>query len=425
MDAAGLVVSGHRYAEKIVRSGPLKFAGWLSVAAIIALLLPARFIGVHSLPGTNEDVGIWWQANWSLQFVVVLPAIFGGFVALAYWSHGALGTLCDAKRSVIVKSDGAPADDYHTYISRLLRTSARRVTWTAIVLAIILSLVDILTVVRAVRQWDQRGSLDGYESDWSVAFTFTDVSRSANLAFDALAYTVQGVAIFLGFFCLMKFWLFMQAFSISLRDRGHPYEYKPWLYDPEHRLGLKPIGRIFNIFLLIVVAFQIYVLIHRLQQIHLRGSYRINEYLNKLFSGRNTFTSVTDGSLYSWQTIDEGTWLLLILMTLPMIAVAYFPLWKLRGYIKRSIEKFYDEDMLQLEAAKTRGDSETADRLQERIECWLKAEVWPNGDDAGWRLLGANVAISLAAWAPPLFIWFASAGLIGETLRKVLERRQS
>jgi len=183
--------------------------------------------------------------------------------------------------------------------------------------------VDILTVVRAVRQWDQHGSLDGYESDWSVAFVFTDVSRTANLAFDALAYTVQGVAIFLGFFCLMKFWLFMQAFSISLRDRGRPYEYKPWLYDPEHRLGLKPIGRIFNIFLLIVVAFQVYVLIHRLQQIHLRGSYRINEYLNKLFSGRNTFTSVTDGSLYSWQTIDEGTWLLLILMTLPMIAVAY------------------------------------------------------------------------------------------------------
>src|SRR5215212_4131150 len=83
------------------------------------------------------------------------------------------------------------------------------------------------------------------------------------------------------------------------------------------------------------------------------------------------------------------------------------PLWQLRGYIKRSIEKFYDEDMLQLEAAKTRGDNETADRLQERIECWLKAEVWPNGDDAGWRLLGASVAISLAAWAPPLFIWLA------------------
>jgi len=106
MDAAALVVSGHRYAEKIVRAGPLKFAGWLSFAAIIALLLPARFIGVHSLAGTNDDVGIWWQANWSLQFAVVLPAIFGGFVALAYWSYGALRTLCDAKRSVIVKSDG-------------------------------------------------------------------------------------------------------------------------------------------------------------------------------------------------------------------------------------------------------------------------------------------------------------------------------
>ena len=80
MDAADLIATGNPLAQLGVRLGPIRLALAMSIAAIVLLLVPAWIAGVHSLTTSAEDVGLWWQPNWSLMFPLVLPLIFACFI---------------------------------------------------------------------------------------------------------------------------------------------------------------------------------------------------------------------------------------------------------------------------------------------------------------------------------------------------------
>ena len=132
-----------------------------------------------------------------------------------------------------------------------------------------------------------------FEADWSVAFAASECWDSVrvaadfdppalwrNAAFNGIAYTVQTLMLiaYLNWFArLTQFFFFL---SSSLR--GGEFKIVPMFDDPMKRLGLAPLGGIYNTFLTLVLMFELYVAAHRVQQIALVNGLPIGTYLRDL-----------------------------------------------------------------------------------------------------------------------------------------------
>ena len=84
-----------------------------------------------------------------------------------------------------------------------------------------------------------------------------------NAAFTVIAYTAQTlmlIAYLIWFARLTQFFFFL---SSSLR--GAEFTIVPMYDDPMRRLGLGPLGGIYNTFLTLILMFEIYVAAHRVQ----------------------------------------------------------------------------------------------------------------------------------------------------------------
>ena len=103
--------------------------------------------------------------------------------------------------------------------------------------------------------------------DWTTMFVTGTVRYGSNVAFDVVAYAIEAFVIFIGFFFVLKFWLFLSVFSSTLRSDASDYEFQPLLHDPDRTLGLRPLGRFMNLYLFLVIVFEIYILGRRLQLI--------------------------------------------------------------------------------------------------------------------------------------------------------------
>jgi len=390
--------------QRVIAWGPIAFAVRLGLTMVLLLMMGSCVAGVHTFPVRYEDRGFWFEPHWSLMFVVVFPALFGGLVHMIPLMRDAVARLTSERLRVITKG-GAPAADFESYLATRLSSNATLFSVVCASLAILLTFVHGYSLFIFV--------LSGRGApivDWSTMFSVGAADPVKNLIFDLLAYSIEAVVIFIGFFFVLKFWLFLSAFSRTFRDDRTGYEFQPLVYDPDRRLGLRPLGAFMNLYLSLVIVFELYILGRRLQLIGKHGQYSITNYLTTLFDGARSFRTILNQDLYQWHTIDAGLWALLIFLTLPLVVGAYFPLWTLRRYVRGRRDDLWSECARAYEGAKEAGDEAEAQRLLQRMNLLQHTQLWPNGDARGWRLLTLSVAIGLAAWAPPFCVWLLAVG---------------
>ena len=400
--------------------GPVAFSVRLGLAAAVLLLVGARIAGVHSFPFAGDDRGFWFEANWSLMYTVVFPGVFGGLIHMINLMREALIRLTRADVHVIKKRDGNAAD-FELYIASEMSLRARRLTALCLGLSVVLTAVHGASLARFLVQRAGAPPI----LDWTTMFSAGHVSYGRNVIFDVLAYSFEALTIFLGFFFVLKFWTFLHVFSRALRDSGVPYEFDAMIHDPDGRLGLRPLGTFMNVYLLLVIIFEMYVFGRRLQLIGKGGDYTLSGYVTTVVDGAHKVGNVLNGDLYQWMTIDAGLWALLIFLTLPLIVGAYLPLWTLRRYVRKRRDDLWLNSSRAHEEAKRRGDEIEAAKLATEMSQLERTQLWPNGDARGWRLLILSIFIAVAAWAPPLCAALLAAGAFLELWKWVVTRSRS
>jgi hypothetical protein len=418
MTDAEFFASGHRIIKKAIAVGPVAFGVRLGIAMALLLLAGSRLAGVHSFPVRSDDRGFWFEPHWSIMFVVVFPALFGGLVHMISLMRDAIARLTHEPLSVITKN-GAPAPDFEGYIAEHISKRAFVFTVTCVILATALTAVHGASLGSYLLGW--RGTPPIL--DWATMFSTGQAEPAANISFVVVAYACEALTIFIGFFFVLKFWLFLNVFSETLRDEGTGYEFRPLVYDPDRRLGLRPLGAFMNLYLLLVIIFEVYILGRRLQLIGKVGDFSLSAYLTKLASGASSFVQIFDPRMYQWHTIDAGLWALLIFLTLPLVVGAYFPLWTLRRYVRRRRDNLWEESARAHEMARERGDDAEAEKLARRMTQLQGTQLWPNGDSRGWRLLAVSIGVGVAAWAPPLCVSLLVTGAAAETVKWLLQRK--
>jgi len=403
MTDAEFFASGHGVMMRFISWGPVAFGVRLAIAAAVLLLLPARIIGVHSFPMVGDDRGFWFEPNWSLMFVLVFPSLFGGLVHMIALMRNALALLTSDSLRVILKR-GLPATDFEAYVASHISRRARSFAVLCATLAIVLTAVHGATLGQFLLSPQGKPPM----LDWTTMFVAGSVRYASNVAFDLIAYAIEAFAIFIGFFFVLKFWMFLSVFSRTIRDDSSEYKFNPLLHDPDRTLGLRPLGAFMNLYLLLVIIFEIYVLGRRLQLIGKAGEFTLSTYLTALVPGTPLLKNLLDPKMYQWPSIDAGLWALLIFLTLPLIVGAYFPLWTLRRYVRKRRDDLWAESARKYEEAEERGDEAEAATLAKRMTQLKGTQLWPNGDALGWRLLLGSILIGIAAWAPPLFVGLLS-----------------
>lgn len=414
----------------VLNWNPVTFFVRTSLISVVLLLLPSYWLGIHDLTYGKQNVGFWYEPNWSLMFPIVLPAIFAGFLYLSSLMVTALRDLEDPNLRVITsESELRLEDDFSQRFHRV-----RWITLaTAAGLALLLVFLDTLSlqaVYSAAWRGDEipseylnwSGPLQASSQDWSTAFTFTpDVHWTSNLVFTLLAYSFEAGVIFLGFFFIFSFWRYFRFISQIINPaRSTIFTFHP--IDTDTRLGLRPLGRIMNMYLGLVLIFEAYVFLHRLQLIGRSPRFTIPSYLGELLAAYPSLPNLFDRRLLAFDSVNIGTWMLLIFMTLPLLAAAYFPIWTLRRYLAIRRDALWRDYAREHEAAVTRGDDKQAALLHTRMNMLNGVELWPNGDAAAYRLLSYAAALAIAAWAPPVLLALIALGVCGEVLSLLVQK---
>lgn|GEM_PF-4052611 len=107
--------------------------------------------------------------------------------------------------------------------------------------------------------WMHGWTVSGHHGSWG--------HMTGNFAFYILSQIVQGTVIFLGCYFVLKFLALTQSFASIIIEKGTGFHFEPFVSDPEKCLGLRPIGRMFSVFLSLSIIFQICAFGHRLQLI--------------------------------------------------------------------------------------------------------------------------------------------------------------
>src|SRR5688500_11140742 len=97
MTNAEFFASGHPVMKRLIAWRPVAFSVRLGLLGAVLLLAGAWIAGVHSytvIP--TADRGFWFEANWSLMFPVVFPAVFGGLIYMINLMRDALTSLTRA-----------------------------------------------------------------------------------------------------------------------------------------------------------------------------------------------------------------------------------------------------------------------------------------------------------------------------------------
>jgi hypothetical protein len=402
----------------------------LAGGSLVALMFPALIAHVAlikdlrapQLPG----VGFWQRWNWAVMYLIILPVIFAGAAGLSQTSLKIFECLTTGKFPVVKRSDGSAATGFADAIAAQASRYSTSIYWLAIILTVVLTVVDTHELMDGFYLYFRHKPHTFSHPDWSVAFDLPQTRfffygfhrRGAwsNLIFDILAYTAQAAAIFLGIFWIMMYWIMLNSFSTLLVNKEIEFCFHPWWDDPKLRMGLDRVGKLFNGFLLIAILFEIYVLGHRIQLIAQSGT-PLASYANEIWAHPKDL-----GVLWKDRAFDactSGEWLLLIFVLLPIIVMAWVPLTRFRRYLK--IVKLRKYEALQVELNTYRFG--TPER-KEALDLWYKintANIWPNGDFAGWSFLVLMFVLAGAAWFPPFLGYLLAGG--GLTLSYRLLKR--
>lgn len=414
-DVRGFMFSGHRRLGVFFSADPFQLGIFLSASAILFLLVPAFLVHVALIKDTKASewpwIGFWQTWNWSVMFPLILPVIFAGTAALSRASYTIFEGLTVAytlgTTAAVTKKDDRPASDFTTSISEQIAHSERIVFWIVVALTALLTIADTRQLVIGFYENVMHNVAQPFQYlDWTVAFAlphdrfyfygFPHPGIWGNIAFDVLAYSAQTGAIFLGLFWMGKYWITLNAFTTQLIDNDVDFKFNPWWADPMCRMGLTDVGVLFNGFLVIAALFQIYVLGHRLQLIESSGT-PLMEYARDIY--KNPHDPAVLWAHRAFTACNPGMWLLLIFVLLPIVVVAWVPLVRFRHYLKAVQRERYRSLRGKLD-----GHSEDSPEAKEVLRDWdrvNKANIWPNGDFAGWVFLVGMLVLAIAAWFPP------------------------
>jgi hypothetical protein len=418
----------NRILARIFCAHPAKVWFAFSMSSLICLVIPAWWLNLLFITDASKNpvryLGFMQSFNWAVMYTVVLPAIFAGAAALSRaTTHQFQRLVTDL--NLVVKDDGTPATDFPVYVATEVARYSHRLVITCVGIALLLVFADTYDLARGITSCAHtRSGVCSYPfkvKDWTVAFaldkqylfagpTAFHPSIRENLLFDSVAYAFEASVIFLGFFFLFKFWTVLKIFTDVLRESGNGYNFQPWWDDPSGRMGLRGMGNLFNTFLAMTLAFQVYILGLRLELID-RLAEPFWSYLTKIAEQTKNLTNLQRlWDLRAFEAINTGMFLLLTVGTLPIITIAWVPLFRLRPYLS----KVRDEQETELMHAMGKVTQESAEgqKLRKRDDQVRKACMWPNGDASGWLFMVAMLVIACTAILPPLFAYFLGCGVL-------------
>lgn len=416
---------------------PIRLAVLLSLTWSAWIFLPAWVSRILVIPRVDQfphsKLGILMRPNWSLTYPLALPFVFGIAAYLNKAMRLASERLSWPENKIILTADGAVPGDYQQTL--VARITARRpyLFVGSFLLTVIISIADTADVWRG--GWAYlHGRAHCYpEWDWSVAYSLSPTmptswrppSFTANMVADLFAYTAQASVIFLGFFWVGSYWLFLKNVSDLMIPKDAPYRFNPMWNDPDSKLGLAPLGRVYNWFLNQTLVFQIYIFGHRLQQLRWRGGsqHPIQDLFQHSADAWRSFDWIRLLAANGWSTIDTGTWFLLCAIGIPTIIISYLPLFRLKRYIQERRDEEWLHFARKLNDATEKGEWDIVYALKRKKDALKNACVWPNGEFAGWFLFLTTCCLSLTCFLPSL----APAWLlvpIGFTMYKAITSRK-
>jgi hypothetical protein len=406
------------------------FCGF-SLGTLLSLVLPSYVyhLAVISIPGSNggrHRVGFMQEFNWGPNYLAILPFIFA-LAALASRSFKR-GLLLLLRRPPIIQP--SPEKRYKNYLTDFSIQTASR---TKRLLVACLLITAVFSVAAGWRNQFGYGSallfhrsFHSDENDWmNAAFIPANnywsyrIAPWQNFIFYLVAEFFQGCVICLGLFWISAFWIHSRVFADLMLRGEFNYRFVPWEKDPDHRLGLKPIGFVFSLFLVLSVLLQAYVYFLRLQVLQ-ESPWTYFREVAAAFGLFDTKLPVETlgNALNAWWTLNRfdqvnpGLVLLIVASPILSITIAWWPVVRLGQYIDRYRDGLIRRLHIETQEAKARGQVGTAADLDARINGLAEACVWPNGYAIGWGTFSLLVILEVSAIFPALLPVLIVSGML-------------
>jgi hypothetical protein len=405
------------------------FAG-VSASACLLLLLPAWLLRLHSIPTAKGNLGFFSSYHWSVMYTVVLPLLLAMTVAVSERMKNCVIELIENGR--ITTHADADAPDYAEAISLFLRSRAKQLVVGALAVTVLMMLLDthdlwvgyVTGVVPASRnpEWDTAFNARNWSADYHnadfLAYLQTPPRVFGNFLFDVVAYIFQGAAYFLGLFWIGKFTLYLVAFARLIGGHDSSYQFNPLTNDLDLRMGLKPMGRLFDNFLAITLVLVGYAFYHRLHLIDTGstppqpfGTYLATTFKNIVYPPLadaaapmpfRYLKQIFKTSSWGLEGLDVSALVTIFLTIIPIVVICFLPLWKIRAFVdKRRCEEIKRLQKEYEEALSAR-NFDRVQLVEYEKQCLEKANIWPNGNVRAKRYLTIILALAAGAIAPPL-----------------------
>jgi len=429
--------------------------GWqifvsVSALACLLLLLPAWLLRLHSIPTAQGNLGFYTSYHWSLMYTLVLPLLLAMTVAVSERMKNCVVELIENGRITTGSNSDAPG--YAEALALFLQSRAKQLVVVAFVVTVLMMSLDthdlwsgyFTGVVPASRnpEWDTAFNAPNwgveYHNPEFLAYLQTPPSKAGNFLFDVVAYLFQGTAYFLGLFWIGKFTLYLVAFARLIGGQDASYQFNPLTNDLDLRMGLKPMGRLFDNFLAITLVLVGYAFYHRLHLIDTGSNQPFGTYLATTFKNI-LYPPPDDAPLFfrylkqifkasSWglEGLDVSAFVTIFLTIIPIVVICFLPLWKIRAFVdKRRCDELKRLQKEYEEALKAR-NFDRVQLVEYEKQCLEKANIWPNGNVRAKRYLTIILALAAGAIAPPLLALVLVVNLSGGLAKyfKLIFQRQ-
>lgn len=314
MTTRQMLYSDHPVLGPVFASSPLRVFLCASAVACSFLLLPAIALRLHSIPTAQGNLGLLYSYNWSLMYPVGIPLILAMAVAVSERMRSCVLEL-EANGRISSRSDnGSPS--YAEALTEYLRSRARILVAVAVAISILVTLIDTYNLWIGYLpghlppdsrrpEWDTAFNVanwgSAYHSPAFLVYLQSPPSKAANLLFDCIAYIFQGTAFFLLLFWVGKFFLFLTAFAQLIGGANPSHKFNPLTDDLDLRMGLKPMGRLFDNFLAITLIIEGYAFYHRLHLIKLANHKPLLAYVSETME--NSFSRAKHNHSLSTYTL--------------------------------------------------------------------------------------------------------------------------
>jgi hypothetical protein len=428
--ARGLLFGSHKLLGRAVTAPPLRLFCILSGLSLL-LYIPAIILRIASIPLTNDgNVGLLYAFTWVAPYALIFPVIFAAFSIL---SRLICSRLRDVLLSGVIKKNDSNTDPavFFADLARRTQSGARLIPIVSLVFAIAFVANDTAHIFRAVSFLNREQSYQKshakdrpYEFlDWTFAYAIPEhpetgvpppswraPSKPANLAFDLLAwYGFELSYTFLAFLWVLTYGWFLKSFADILICDDSGYGFYPVTVFADLRLGLHPLGTLYNLYLVNVVLFGLLGIWLRVKYIRIdcAADFSGKSYVGTVIDWigeqvRNHHMALPTTRLLAFQCMNAGHIWMIAFYCVCVFIIIYFPIIRLKRYIKNKVFQMKVDRTAELEKAEAGGDEAKAKTIRKQIRNLESAQVWPNGDATGQAFLVLMLCILVTTISPAL-----------------------